>query len=211
MAFFGVSKAHVSFDGNPRLTVITVYSPTEAATVDEAEDFHDVLRSAVKDVPAHHLLLVSGDLNAHLCQLNEEDSGWYWHQVSNRNGGLLRDTMLEGNLEATNHRFQKPCSKMWTHLSDGTLSKSQIDYILVRKKWRNSVKSHVARHDDILAHHVLFWDPQHGRRGPGRPHLTFLDMLKRDTKLHCSQEIQSVMLERQVWRGYIAARTKEPT
>ena len=133
----------VSFDGNPRLTVITVYSPTEAATVDEAEDFHDVLRSAVKDVPAHHLLLVCGDLNAHLCQLNEEDSGWYWHQVSNRNGGLLRDTMLEGNLEATNHRFQKPRSKMWTHLSDGTLSKSQIDYILVRKKWRNSVKNTV--------------------------------------------------------------------
>ena len=134
----------ISFDGNPRLTVITVYSPTEAASTEEAEDFHEGLRTAIGDVPAHHLLMVVGDLNAHLSKLNEEDTGWYWHQVSNRNGGLLRDTMQEGNLEATNHRFQKRPSKLWTHLSDGTLSKSQIDYILVRKKWRNSVKDTVA-------------------------------------------------------------------
>ena len=37
----------VSFNGNPRLTVITVYSPTEAAAEQEAEDFHNTLRSAI--------------------------------------------------------------------------------------------------------------------------------------------------------------------
>ena len=134
----------ISFNGNPRLTVITVYSPTEAASTEEAEDFHEGLRTAISDVPAHHLLMVVGDLNAHLSKLNEEDTGWYWHQVSNRNGGLLRDTMQEGNLEATNHRFQKRRNKLWTHLSDATLSRSQIDYILIRRKWRNSVKDTVA-------------------------------------------------------------------
>ncbi len=143
MKTYGSRIFLVSFDGNPRLTMITVYSPTESASDEEAEDFHDSLRTAVKDVPTHHLLLVVGDLNVHLSKIKEEDSGWYWHQVSNINGALLRDTMLEGNLEATNHRFQKRPSKMWTHLSDGTLCKSQIDYILVRKKWRNSVKNTV--------------------------------------------------------------------
>ena len=143
MKSYGKRIFLISFDGNPRLTVITAYSPTEAATCEEAEDFHEELRNATRDVPAHHLLMVAGDLNAHLSKLNEEDSGWYWHQVSNRNGGLLRDTMLEGNLEATNHRFQKRPNKLWTHLSDGTLSKSQIDYILVRRKWRNSIKDTV--------------------------------------------------------------------
>ena len=143
MKSFGKRIFLISFDGNPRLTVITVYSPTEAASNEEAEDFHEGLRSAIGEVPAHHLLMVVGDLNAHLSRLNEEDSGWYWHRVSNRNGSLLRDTLLEGNLEATNHRFQKRPGKLWTHLSDGTLSKSQIDYILIRKKWRNSVKDTV--------------------------------------------------------------------
>ena len=133
---FGKRILLVSFDGNPRFTLVSVYSPTESSSEEEAEEFHDNLRAAIKDVPAHHLLMVVGDLNAHLSKLNEEDTGWYWHQVANRNGGLLRDTLLEGQLEAINHRLQKKPGKLWTHLSDGTLTKSQIDHILVRKRWR---------------------------------------------------------------------------
>ena len=131
----------VSFDGNPRFTMICVYSPTESASEEEAEEFHNCLRAAIGEVPSHHLLLVVGDLNAHLSKLNVEDAGWYWHKVTNRNGHLLRDTLLEGELEATNHRFQKKAGKLWTHLSDGVLTKSQIDYILVRKKWKRSIKN----------------------------------------------------------------------
>ncbi|XP_063680045.1 uncharacterized protein LOC134815440 [Bolinopsis microptera] len=123
----------VSLDGNPRLTIISVYIPTESATVEEAEAFHDCLRAAVREVPSHHQILVIGDLNAHLSKLNGEDTGWYWHQVTNRNGHLLRDTLLEGELEATNHRFQKSPGKQWTHLSDGVLTRSQIDYVLYGK------------------------------------------------------------------------------
>ena len=82
----------ISFDGNPRFTLVSVYSTTESSSEEEAEEFHDNLRAAIKDVPAHHLLMVVGDLNAHLSKLNEEDTGWYWHQVTNRNGWLLRDS-----------------------------------------------------------------------------------------------------------------------
>ena len=131
----------MSFNGNPKLTVITVYSPTEAATQDEAEEFHLVLRQAIADVPAHNLLQVVGDMNARLGKESSDDPGWYLHNRTNRNGELLRNTMLEGNLEATNHRFRKKPGKLWTFLSDATLTKGQIDYILVRRKWRNSVKN----------------------------------------------------------------------
>ena len=131
----------VSFNGNPRLTVITVYSPTEAAADEEAEDFHSTLRAAIHEVPAHHLLIVLGDFNARLGKTSADDRQWYFHSTTNRNGGLLRDTMDECQLEATNHRFQKKPGKMWTFLSDGTLNKALLDYVLVRKKWKNSVKN----------------------------------------------------------------------
>ena len=49
--------------------------------------------------------------------------------------------MMGANLEATNHRFCKKPGKLWTFLADTTGIKSQIDYILVRRKWRNSVKN----------------------------------------------------------------------
>jgi hypothetical protein len=94
--------------------MINEYSPKEAASDEEAEDFHEGLKTAISEVTAHHLLMVIGDLNAHLSKLNEEDTGWFWHQVSNRNGALLRDTMLEGNLQSTNHCFQNRPYKLWT-------------------------------------------------------------------------------------------------
>ena len=131
----------VSFNGNPRLTILSVYSPTEAATNEVAEEFHHDLRGAINDVPAHHLLMVLGDLNAHLATVDSDDSRWYYHQRTNRNGELLRDTLLECSLEATNHRFQKKKSKQFTFLSEGTHSKSLVDYVLVRNKWKRSVKN----------------------------------------------------------------------
>ena len=138
---YGKRVITISFDGNPRLTVITAYSPTEAAPDDEAEDFHNTLRQAISDVPAHHMLLVVGDMNARLGRSDVRDPGWYLHDRTNRNGELLRDTIMECSLDATNHRFRKKPGKLWTFLSDCTLTKGQIDYILIRKKWRNSLKN----------------------------------------------------------------------
>lgn len=138
---YGSRVLTMSFDGNPRLTAITVYSPTEAAPAEEAEDFHNTLRQAMNDVPAHHLLMTFGDMNARLGKENDDDPRWYFHDRTNRNGGLLRDTALECNMEITNTRFKKRIGKMWTHLSDGTLNKGQLDFVLVRQKWKNSVKN----------------------------------------------------------------------
>ncbi|KAL5261774.1 hypothetical protein ACHWQZ_G007466 [Mnemiopsis leidyi] len=138
---YGSRVLTMSFDGYPRLTAITVYSPTEAAPAEEAEDFHNTLRQAMNDVPAHHLLMTFGDMNARLGKENDDDPRWYFHDRTNRNGGLLRDTALECNMEITNTRFKKRIGKMWTHLSDGTLNKGQLDFVLVRQKWKNSVKN----------------------------------------------------------------------
>lgn len=186
----------ISFDGNPRLTVITVYSPTEGSSEAEAEGFHECLRGAISDVPAHHLLMVVGDLNAHLSRVDVNDKGWYWHQTQNRNGGLLRDTMLEGNLEATNHRFQKRPNKLWTHLSDGTLCKSQIDYVLVRKKWRNSVKDTVVSnsfHSLGADHRVVIsavkLSLRKCKKAPRVPRYDF-DPLKQSTELQVRYSVE---------------------
>ena len=44
-------------------------------------------------------------------------------------------------MEITNIRYRKRTGKMWTHLSEGTLNKGQIDFVFVRRKWRNSIKN----------------------------------------------------------------------
>ena len=95
----------------------------------------------MKNILAHHLLLTERDKNAYLDKESEDDPRWYLYTRTNRNGELLRDTPLECDIEITNIRFRKNSIKMWTYLSDGTLSKGKIDYILIRQKWKNSLKN----------------------------------------------------------------------
>ena len=77
----------VSFDGDPRLTVINIYSPCEGDN--EAVQFHDELREAISEVPEHHVLLVIGDMNAKLGKETLDDHRFYFHSQTNRNGSLL--------------------------------------------------------------------------------------------------------------------------
>eukprot|EP00116_Pleurobrachia_bachei_P001855 sb/3462117/ len=63
----------ITLAGNPKLTVISVYSPTECANVEEVEKFHHDLRDYINTVPAHNLLVVAGDFNA---RIGWEDSGF---------------------------------------------------------------------------------------------------------------------------------------
>ena len=54
------------FDGNPKTTVIVVYSPTNCASEDDVEKFYESLRNTIGDVPAHNFMMVMGDFNARL-------------------------------------------------------------------------------------------------------------------------------------------------
>ena len=44
-------------------------------------------------------------------------------------------------MEITNISFRKKSIKMWTFFSDGTLKKGQLDFILIRGNWKNSLKN----------------------------------------------------------------------
>ena len=66
-------------------------------------------------------------------------TGFSYHTSTNRNGILLHDFIHQHNLLIGNTLFQKKPSQLWTHRSPaGALS--QIDFVLFRKRWRNSIK-----------------------------------------------------------------------
>ena len=63
------------------------------------------------------------------------------HQKTNRNVALLINLSQENHLMIANTCFQKKSGKLWTYLSDMGGTKSQLDYILINKKWKNSIKN----------------------------------------------------------------------
>jgi len=124
-----------TFHGNPATTIIIVYGPTNSSDMETAEEFYRSLKRAIESVPEHNVLLIVGDFNA---RLGEDGAKHTFHQLTNRNGELLLDLVMEKQLIITNTCFQKRKNKLWTYL-DPRGNKYQLDYILIRKKWRNSV------------------------------------------------------------------------
>ena len=53
-----------TFNGNPRATIISCYSPTNVSEETELVTFYDELSSLVRSIPKHNMLVIGGDMNA---------------------------------------------------------------------------------------------------------------------------------------------------
>ena len=113
-----------------------MYSPTNVAPTEVAEKFFKDLATAVRGVPAHNFLAILGDFNA---SLGPEETPFPYHESTNRNGANLIALLTEHELLAANTLFQKRQGKRWTFQDRATRMVRQLDYILVRRKWRNSI------------------------------------------------------------------------
>ena len=120
------------FNGNPCLNIISCHSPTNSSDISDVECFYEDISDVVSNVPKHNCLLLGGDFNAQL------GHHFGYHQNSNRNGALLESIMTQFHLVAANTKYQKRIGKLWT-ITYGNGTKGQIDYILVNRKWLNSI------------------------------------------------------------------------
>lgn len=137
--------------GNPQTTVICCYSPT----TDDTETIYKAPSSTVASVPAHNMLIIGRNFNA---QLGPNKAKFTYHKDTNKNDQLLTDFMEQSNLIAANTWFQNRPNRLWTHRSPrGYLS--QLDYILVRRKWQNSTKNYRAytSFTSVGSDHKSFW------------------------------------------------------
>ena len=124
-----------TFNGNPRATIISCYSPTNVSEENEIVTFYDELSSLVRSIPKHNMLVIGGDMNA---QIGKNGNNKYsLHNTSNRNGQHLTDFMIENRLACLNTNYQKREGKLWTYTYANN-TKAQIDYVLINKKWKNS-------------------------------------------------------------------------
>ena len=126
----------VHFNGNPATNIIVHYAPIEGD--EDAIDYYEQLSDTTCTVSKHNVLLVIGDCNAHL---GPEDALHTFHDKTSDNGKLLLEYSIEANLIIANTRFQKKRGKLFTFMSEMNNRKSQIDYILINSKWKNSLKN----------------------------------------------------------------------
>ena len=112
------------------------YSPINTSPIEEIEKFYSTLLATIEEVPLHNFLAIPGDLNTHL---GTDEVRFSFHSKTNRNGVILMDFMQEFGFFALNTNFMKPKGQMWT-FEYPSGPREQLDYVIFRKKWRNSVK-----------------------------------------------------------------------
>lgn len=127
------------------LNIIQVYAPTSSSSQEEIDSFYGKLGSAISDVPNRELLLVLGDFNAKIGITSEDDhlrSVVGKHGIGSRNerGEMLLEFCAENNLFVANSNFKHHIRRMYTWQSPDGHSRNQIDYILIKSRWRTSVR-----------------------------------------------------------------------
>ena len=132
-----------TFHGNPEATLISCYSPTNIADEHEVIDFYDDLSSLIRSVTKHNVLIVGEELNAQIGQSAHHK--FTYHHTSNRNGEDLEHFLIENGLLCINTRFQKRREKLWTDTYPNG-DRAQLHYMMINKKWINSVQNCKAYH-----------------------------------------------------------------
>ena len=82
-----------TFNGNPRATIISCYSPTNVSEETELVTFYDELSSLVRSIPKHNMLVIGGDMNAQIgknrnwhCRLIFH---FFWAKIPWKEPGLI--------------------------------------------------------------------------------------------------------------------------
>ena len=124
-----------TFNGNPKATIISCYSPTNVSEETELIAFYDELSSLVCSILKHNVLVIGRDMNVQIRKNRNHKFSLY--NSSNRNGQHLTDFTIENRLTYLNTNFQKREGKLWPYTYANN-TKTQIDYVFINKKCKNS-------------------------------------------------------------------------
>ena len=103
----------------------------------KVELFYTDLNASTRNITKLNVLIIGGNFNAHLGY--DDGHKYSLHRETNRNGNMLQSYLQENNLLYLNTNFQKRLGQKWTHTSMNGF-KSQIDFLIINKKWKNSAK-----------------------------------------------------------------------
>ena len=117
-------------NGNPFITIISCYSPTNSSDEMDITTFWYKLYSLAEHIPKHNVLIIGGDMNAQIGK--DKNNKFCLHNLAKRNSEYLIDFSFENSLSCLNIKFQKWKGK-WRTYSNSNNTKARLDYILINK------------------------------------------------------------------------------
>ena len=123
------------------INIIQIYAPTSASTEEELEEFYEELNKCKKECKGHEVNIAMGDFNAkvgrgrHTNIVGSEGLG-----EMNVRGEKLMEWCEQNDQIIMNTWFTKHPRKLWTWKSPDRITRNQIDYSTVNRRYRNTVR-----------------------------------------------------------------------
>ena len=129
--------------GNPfDIVIIQAYAPTADSSEEEIEKFYDDLNMALKQTKSMDIIYVLGDFNAKVGRnVVSPVAGKFGLGTQNERGERLVNFCEQHSFTILNTYFQHPQRRLYTWISPGDVRRNQIDYILVKSRFRNSIRN----------------------------------------------------------------------
>jgi endonuclease/exonuclease/phosphatase family metal-dependent hydrolase len=124
------------------LVVVQVYMPTSAEDDIEVEKIYEELEELIDKEKGNDYLVVMGDFNAVVGEgRDEQEIGSFGLGKRNERGQALLEFCRRKKFVVTNTWFKHEKRRRYTWIKPGDTGRFQLDYILVRQRFRNSVKN----------------------------------------------------------------------
>lgn len=138
-------------------TIIQVYFPTSNSDEEEIEQMYNILEEHIENIQHNDNLIIMGDFNAVVGNVVDSDAvRKYGLGTRNERGSRLVDFCKQNSFVITNTFFEVPLRRRYTWTAPGDTARYQLDYILVKSRYKNQVKySHSFFGAEIDSDHKL--------------------------------------------------------
>ena len=124
------------------LLIIQVYMPTSAADEEEIDRMYDQIEEILKENRGKHNTIVMGDFNAVVgANRASKSMGPYGLGTRNPRGQKLVNFAKRNNFIISNTLFNHHKRRRYTWKMPGDQARYQLDYVLVKQRYRNGVKN----------------------------------------------------------------------
>jgi len=124
------------------IVLIQLYMPTSEHSDEEVEEMYEQLEELMSEQKGSDHVVIVGDWNAIVGEGRDElVIGKFGLGVRNERGERMIEFCKRNKLVVTNTWFEQEKRRRYTWKKPGDSGRYQIDYIVVRQRYRNSVKS----------------------------------------------------------------------
>lgn len=123
------------------IVILQYYAPTADQPEEDIQEFYTEIETALKQTKSGGVIIVLGDFNAKIGHTRPSEClGNFGLGETNERGETLITFCEQHKFTVTNTFFTQAKTYLYTWKSPGDVTRNQIDYILIKNRFKNSIK-----------------------------------------------------------------------